>query len=982
MDTKSSTSLALWLLSISVGWTQALLLPGNLEQLRCAKPDQIFRFSGSRVPGQLFHLQDPVDLQFVFQKGDRAGAVDFTIEIQEIGTRTPGKVAKDRAGWTDTAGQAPIIDLIGAPVRYPLKVAFTDKQAAEFEVPNLPVPRRFGTFALVLNDGGQRVFLTSVARVPERRAGGTVEDTPIFGEGSFIQGDGHVAIYARMGIRGWRSEVNWNEKPNGECDWTTLDRLFGAAEANGLKIMLTLGGHPPHFRPFGEPTPAVGWTTNSGGYGGTGDWVCDPKYYARYGKWVTALCERYWKGGQGGLWGLEDYNEPWEGGGISGWARDAREYRALQKLIAESARKVSPNIRLLASSTIMNTEDKLYSDGSNEFDKYIDIFTDHYVVPVCCYGPMVAKAHGKQSMETETWFVNSEFLLPQGVAQFMAAGQARIAPWHPRVLFDNVPGGGDATLMPSPVVSATAAFNYFVTGKRFEKLVFQDHLPWVFQFGEDSDPDALLVLFGQLMNIGGEDPKGRLWMQVDAAPGGTLTVDNHDGLLRFFDLAGNPLYVGDQSVTLPMTTLPTYITCARGPVAAAARLKQAQIAGKRPVEILPRDFTTRVTARDAALQVGLHNCLNRPIRGTLTVATPAEITLAATTQTVELAAGEIRALRFAVASAKPHPQNAYPCRFRFSSDAGEAEWAEVMNAAIAPKRTITVDGNLEDWADLPGVSVVAGAQSVELGELLRRPWLDLKAQTPQGKLVEFKLAWDDEFLYVAARVNNPTPQPGGPAMAGRDEDRYFHSAASDTIEPYQAFLKQRPGRSFAEVPYVYRLNPENPGPTSGLPIIPFRRDRLQIALDVTDGWHDMVADTNRVPYGFHAVPDTDYEYALYLTDTGSELWRYLAPGVPRIHDWPRQVRGARTTGPVPGAKYVVKLDGNTYTYELAIPRTELADLNLRAGTSFGLMVCAGNQRGPNVNYAADKAVTKSNGLTLHPYWERSPNCGVRWTLVE
>ena len=30
----------------------------------------------------------------------------------------------------------------------------------------------------------------------------------------------------------------------------------------------------------------------------------------------------------------------------------------------------------------------------------------------------------------------------------------------------------------------------------------------------------------------------------------------------------------------------------------------------------------------------------------------------------------------------------------------------------------------------------------------------------------------------------------------------------------------------------------------------------------------------------------------------------------------------------------------------------------------------------------DKAVCKINGLTLHPYWERGPNCGVHWVLGE
>ena len=185
---------------------------------------------------------------------------------------------------------------------------------------------------------------------------------------------------------------------------------------------------------------------------------------------------------------------PWEGGGISGWARDMLTYRDLQRTIARAARSVDPRIKLLAASSMANTEDKLFPDGSKEFEQYIDIFTDHYVSPAMCYGPLVAQAHGKESMETETWFVNAEYQLPQAVAQFIASGQQRISPWHPRVLFDNVPGGTDQTLMPSPVATATAALNHLMTGKKFVRIVFRQHLPWVFQFGADDDADALLVL--------------------------------------------------------------------------------------------------------------------------------------------------------------------------------------------------------------------------------------------------------------------------------------------------------------------------------------------------------------------------------------------------------------------------------------------------------------------------------------------------------
>jgi len=627
-------------------WGQTVALPGNMKELNCAAADANCRFVGSNAPGQLFHPGEAADLRFAFAKGQDAGAVQFGLEIQEVGTRTPGKVAAGMEGFSDTAGHAPIFDLIGKPIVHPFTVTFGDAATAEFELKGVPLPARFGTYAMVLVRGDRRQFLGTLARVPAPRPYGTVENTPIFGEGQFMGGDlrTRAAIYGRMGIRGWRSELSWNETEDGQVNWNSYDALFAAAKSAGCRIMVTLGGMGGWMWPFKfKQTPAsVGNNPNWDGnpYWGQCDWLCGPELYPRYEKWIAAFCQRYWEDGKGGLWGLENYNEPWEGGGISGWARDCVQYREIQRTIARAARSVSPDIRLLAASSIMNTEDKLYSDGSEEFNQYLDILTDHYVVPSMCYGPMVAKAHGKESMETETWFVGTEYQLPQGVAQFLAAGQARISPWHPRVLFDNVPGGSDASLIPSPVVSATAAFNYFVTGKRFERMVFADHLPWVFQFGKDDDKDALLVMFGQLIQVGGDNPKEALWSQVNAAAGGTMVIANADGLLKFYDLAGNPVYEGEKTVRLPLSIFPSYITCAQGPKAAAARLADMTIEGKRPVEIIPHDFSTLLTAPGAALRVTVHNCLNRAVSGRLAVKPPAELQLAAPEQAVELKAGE------------------------------------------------------------------------------------------------------------------------------------------------------------------------------------------------------------------------------------------------------------------------------------------------------------------------------------------------------
>jgi Domain of unknown function (DUF1083). len=296
---------------------------------------------------------------------------------------------------------------------------------------------------------------------------------------------------------------------------------------------------------------------------------------------------------------------------------------------------------------------------------------------------------------------------------------------------------------------------------------------------------------------------------------------------------------------------------------------------------------------------------------------------------------------------------------------------------------VTVDGNLDEWKDVPGVTVLGKDDYVDRIELLRRPWLALKQSHPGLVSGRLKMAWDDENLYLSAEVNDPTDQRNALPMRGRDENKYFHSKASDEREPYRGWLaKNAPGRSFAEVPYVYADNPENPRQPD-LPTIPFRRDRLQVGFDIVGGWHDMDGDADRVPFGFHAVPDTDYEFSLYgCAADESELWRHLAPGLPRVHDWPRQLRGTSTTGVMQNARHVVKRDRGAYRYEMAIPKEELAGLKLEKGSTFGFVFEIGNGDGANAEYGKDKAVTKNNGLSLHPYWEPHSSCAIRWALID
>lgn len=961
-------AVALLLLSKGALAGPSLVLPANMTVLHCDMPSKDERFLGSAAPGQLFLPGEPAEVRLALPPGR------CVLELQGIGTRTPGRAIDAGAGVTDTAGKAPLIELVGSPIRRPVNVTVAEQTV------KVPLPERFGTYGLIVERDGQRRFLATLARVPRPRAGGTVENTPIFGEGQLLDRpdrfEERCQEQARMGIRGFRRELHWTEKQDGTYDWSQLDPLFKAAADNGLQIMATLGAHPMYFLPFGEPAPAANY---SGSFAhGQADWLCAPALYPRYGAWVKAFCQRYGAPGpRPPLWGIDNYNEPWEGGGISGWARDCLQYRALQKLLATAARAVNPAIRMLAASSIMNTEDKFYSDGSTEFDRYVDIFTDHYVLPPMCYGPRVAALHGKPSMETETWFANAEYQVPQLSMQFLACGQRCLAPWHPRVVFDTVPGSDDTSFIPTPVATSTAVFNYFLTGRPFERIVFRDHLPWVFQFGRGTD--AVFILCGRLGTFASANPRLRMWPQVQESDGGRFVVDNHDGLLRFFDVAGNPVHVGEKQVTLTMDTSPLYVTGGdpfdtkrpldkAGWVAqATSRLAAGRIVGSRPVEILPHDPQAPL-GPDASLDVTVHNCLPQPVRGTLSVqATPAW-QLAAGTRALVLKGGESRTVSWPVLQAGP--TGPYLAAFHFDSDAGAADYAEAMTSVAVPHKTIHVDGNLDDWADVPAVrllsSDLAGASVIDN---LQRPWSQVAATDKPA--AEFKLAWDKDFLYVCAVVSGQSSRHV--RRATLTDDWFFHTAADDSLPYYRDFLAKHPGHSFAEVPYVYA---KNPGPEQA-----FAGDRLQIGLDVVPGWHDLTPDTDRVPFGFHAWPDTDYEYSAYLCDDGgAEVWRLLAPGVPRVHDAPRQPKGALSTGVVQ-APCIIRQDGTQRIYEMAIPRSELAQFPLQAGTDFGMTLRIGYAGGTSLDYGVNKAVTNTNGLSLHPYYMSNTSCGVRWRLA-
>ncbi|HUS59227.1 MAG TPA: hypothetical protein VM141_11285, partial [Planctomycetota bacterium] len=417
---------------------------------------------------------------------------------------------------------------------------------------------------------------------------------------------------------------------------------------------------------------------------------------------------------------------------------------------------------------------------------------------------------------------------------------------------------------------------------------------------------------------------------------------------------------------------------------------------------------------------------NSPISGKLAVTPPQGISLKSSEVAVKLDAGKTADFAFDIANAKPAPLNAYLFTCEFRGEGKLALWKENIHVLLAKKATKTIDGNLDDWAADLGVLVDAKLQKVDPTEQAWMPFVDAKDKQPDGSFGEVKLAWDDGFFYVSARVNDPTDSPGHERLEDWDEDQYFRSAEDDTIceslRPYEKFVmadmrnkdvaekmkadpqwpeyekflndnpdakqavysnaasvylrvkKQNPAATFADAYYVYKRTPWDANSWAG--------DVLQIGLDVVPDYaYNLKLDNDRVPWGFHAMPDTDYEFSAYLCKDGkSELWRILAPGIPRGHYYPRQPRARLDQGPVRKGKHVVKRDGSVTIYELAIPWAELKQWKPKAGAAFAFTFRVGNDKGPALEFGADKSATKTNGLSLHPYWMGKPSCSVRWGL--
>ena len=863
------------------------------------------------------------------------------------------------------------------------KIADTSTTTVEVDLPveggfvtvKPRVGETFGGYALVFELGERgRAFAAACVRVPPPEPGRVWLPTYAMDLGWPHEMSPVVFnVFKRLGVKGARTEGGYGTIADAHVDW---------AMANDLTLMLTLGcgNTPREQQPLGRGRP---WLRENGEMieRVKEDLAWLPSFDPEFKRYLKdVLLHHGWP--KGPVNAVELWNEPWEGVSISGWGADILRYREIYTVMAEAvleARKEA-GVRVLigGACSSANTRDKLFCDGKDTFLPWLDFVSIHYQ-PLSADPALEPKWMNRQSeygrvrvWDTESWVANSDDRVAGVIASMRAMGQDRAAGIYAGNLFTSqkprINGKEYAVAQVWAPGAAVAACQKFIGQRAFRQILFKNGLPWVFVFdglertpqaASESPPaipvlnpdDGTVVIVGDL---GASYDKNRtLFRSIALAKDARMELDDGGSQFILYDFYANPLPSKVGKITVPLNELGYFLRTDRRPGSferLLAAVSKATITGVDPVEIVAHDFTAPVKAKPA-IKLKVTNVLNRRVNGRLSVRVEG-LELRPPEQTLSLEAHETRILHIAVATGDSTPENNYKLMATFDGNAdGVKKHAELIHANVIAKRSITVDGNLDDWR---GVIPQTSAQSVGVSQTEKAylPFLDWDRQSGAGVVTAW-LAYDAKFFYFAAKV--PRMDPLIRYETRNDDDFFYPDKVTDK------------GKALSWPEGVRRFS--------------YRRD-----FDVPsgNGKHNVQIAFNAIPperkaylqYPAGTMPrfcayfDTDYEFALNKVGEpsggGTEIFCLQRPGMMRKHFFPRQPKAPLDGGPVKGdAKLVVKDN----ELECAIPWSELPEVKARLDAGQTVKFSFRVNNGANAfELAAGRSASKDNPLSFHNDW--------------
>ncbi len=896
------------------------------------------------------------------------------------------------------------------------------------------LPARYGAYAFVADLGPLgRHFITSVVRTFPASAKRIQYP-------KFCLDDINLNVLKRLGVQAIRYGIGY--KPTSDNDfaeWYANEgkKLKAFQDAN-IAVLFMIGGgdyfHPN--QPLGRPRP---WLDDKGVMKDTKfDLAWLPSYDDDFQRFTRKFAADYgWPKGPLNAFSL--WNEPWEGISISGWGADMMRYREIYTHMAmgvDQARKEDGvDVLIGGCDSSTNALDKLFGDGTDDFLKWFDFCSIHYqgLSPHSNYKKWVNRIgpNGRVKIwDTESWVANTDDRVAAVIAANRAAGYDRAMGIFGGNIAEDFeydvrqPDGKSKRVSQVtvwPVAASIGAAQHFIGERNFKHLLFQNGLPWVMEFegltSENKKPDTedgTLVVVGDLGEEFGADnvwfrtarglnevaDKAAILARIVALPQGATEKERkslQQSLAKYevlsgaslslsgsssyslFDFYGNPVQAKGSHIVVPLDGRGFFLRGNGKPGSFAKLIEavmRARVDGIEPLATVAHDLTKRIENKPA-LRLTLTNILNRPVSGKVVV-TLGKLTLDYPKH-LTFKANETREIAVKVTAGTAVANNTYPLEFRFDPGNGIiVVHHEEMHVCVIAKKSITVDGDLRDWKDVPPQTIVSPeSSSPSLTESAWFPFKSFDTGVKAGFAAGY-LAYDSDYFYFAAKVADSTPDAGMVRFETRDENEFFY--------PKKSYVKRitNPGiapmrDSDTETPkeldwpegvrqYTYRMDPELP--SGNFP----GHDNIQIAFNVLDSKDKPYYPTSpgTMP-GFISYKDTDYEYALNPIAAkyggGVEIWRLEVPGMPHKQFYPRQGASPKD-GPVKDGKLVIKRDGNTLLVECAIPWSELQDVKKRMDTGQNIKFSFrvnDNHGGGCMELSRDRSVARRN-ISFHCDW--------------
>ncbi|WP_157895129.1 hypothetical protein [Verrucomicrobium sp. GAS474] len=771
-------------------------------------------------------------LRFLFSNNlDRPIEAEGKLDVIAYGTRS---ISGDI--W-----QSDVYKIADLPA-LPLRVSLPAKGSQVIEI-HPALPETFGAYAFVADlgtAGGGRRFATSCVRA----------FAPVPAKIQYPKlslDDIGIPVLHGLGVQAIRMGVAYvpTSDPNYPAAMAKLDATLRAYADKNITVMLMFWSGPA-LQPLGRGRPHL--DENNVMLDTKQDYCWMPQDDPDFRKFVADIGKRQgWP--RGPVTSMLLWNEPWEGSSISGWGADTLRYREIFTAMAqgvEEARAAGAQILIAGCDSSSNTFDKLFPDGTDTMLKWLDVCSIHYqgLTSPSLFRKWIDRKspNGRVRIwDTESWVANT----PDRVAAVIAADRA--------AGYDRAMGiyGGNITTqvkrkvtLPDksqreietytvwPPAVAVAAAQHFLGERDFRKMLFQNGLPWVMVFdglkeGDVEKPDdGTVVVVGDLREQFGDilanrgakglaevREKEALRQALAALPagsperaglekklaapgllsGGTLTLRNPAKEFVLYDFYGNVVPPTGDVLMVPLDWRGFFLRTT-GAAGSFARLTKAiadgRVEGYQPLIVVAHDLLSRVTGK-GTLRLTLTNIVNRPITGNLAVSL-GDLKLDAPAS-LSFGPNEVKEVEIPVLPGAERPDNTYPLAFRFDAASpadGFAVLRENLHVNQFAKRTIRVDGSLDDWKGvLPEPVQAKGDQGPTLMESAWLPFAKFDVSQKSGFATSY-LAYDEKNFYFAAKIADDSPSSGALRYEKRNDDDYFYPAVSLEYDRSKTLLKK------------------------------------------------------------------------------------------------------------------------------------------------------------------------------------------------